>query len=438
MAEFSQLSPDNGVTVYDVKDATARSLIAGKSTVSYTPTLTSGTAIGDLTIDGSTETLYAPTGGGGSVTTWYGTSSTASATAAKEVTCTGYSLSAGALIGVFFSLASTAATPTLNVNSTGAKTIYVGGATPSSTANTLKWSAGTYILFQYDGTYYRYIYSRSQASLNSPDGSGSWYGTSSTAATTAAKTSTITNYRLTPGAMVTVYFSTASTVAGAITLNVNSTGAKTIYVNGAATSATNVFTWPVKTTLTFIYTGSYYYLVSSTDVQPKLESGTNIKTINGQSVLGSGDLTVSAVTDFIVATSTSANSSMTSGTMTQVDLNEEDGNPISTEVSGGGVLINEDGWYSVSGQAYFNAVAAATGKGVYIFAGSDFATATEQFGTVYPKPTTAASASALPVGPMFLWLTAGTTVFLVARSVGGTGTLYHSNASTFLCVERKF
>ena len=53
----------------------------------------------------------------------YGTCSTAAATAAKVVSCTGFSLVTGAKIDVKFTVTNTAANPTLNVNNTGAKTI---------------------------------------------------------------------------------------------------------------------------------------------------------------------------------------------------------------------------------------------------------------------------------------------------------------------------
>lgn len=160
-----------------------------------------------------------------------------------------------------FSTANTAATPTLNVNSTGAKTIYVGGNTVlDATANVLKWSANTMIYFMYDGTYFRYITSVSAGSVAPSRGANTWYGTSSTGATTQAKTSTIDNFVLTKGAVVYITFSTANTYTSAkLTLNINSTGAKDVYYNNAVTSSTNTLLWNAGETLVFIYSGSYYY-----------------------------------------------------------------------------------------------------------------------------------------------------------------------------------
>jgi len=91
------------------------------------------------------------------ITTWYGTSNTTAGTAAKVVACSGFSLVKGAIISVLFSTANTAATPTLNVNSTGALAIYAGTGTLNATTNVLKWSANTLLTFMYDGTYYRFV-----------------------------------------------------------------------------------------------------------------------------------------------------------------------------------------------------------------------------------------------------------------------------------------
>jgi len=182
-------------------------------------------------------------GGGSAKTTWYGTSSTAAATAAKVVTCADYALEKG---------------------STGAKTIYSGNGTLNATTNTLKWSANTIITFMYDGTYFRYISARAAASVVPPDGAGTWYGTCRTTATTQAKVGTIANFRLMPGAFVVLRCTTANTYASAkITLNINSTGAKDVYVNNAVTSANNNLLWDIGDILTFVYDGTYYRFVSS-------------------------------------------------------------------------------------------------------------------------------------------------------------------------------
>ena len=217
--------------------------------------------------------------GGGSKSTFYGTCSTTASTTAKVVTCSGFTLTAGNIIGIYFSTANTAATPTLNVNSTGAKSIRIGNTAPSSTTNVLKWSAAAMVYFMYDGTYYRYLGMQQVAS--NVQGGNTWYGTCSTAAGTTAKTSAITNYKLTAGAIVVLNCSTANTVA-APTLNVNSTGAKTIngyYNEDLDDSDYQPAYWNANDVLTLVYTGSAYLIVSkqsnSTAADFVVEQGTS-------------------------------------------------------------------------------------------------------------------------------------------------------------------
>lgn len=92
----------------------------------------------------------------------------------------------------------------------------------------------------------------------------SWYITSTAAATTTAKTATMANYKLKTGTQVIVNFENKNTVTNApITLNISSTGAKTIYVNGAATSSANQLLWDANSDINFIYDGTYYRVVSA-------------------------------------------------------------------------------------------------------------------------------------------------------------------------------
>lgn len=80
----------------------------------------------------------------------YGSCSTAAATAAKVVDCAGFALATGSEITVKFTVTNTAANPTLNVNSTGAKAIYYRGAAIS--AGYL--AANRTYTFRYNGTQY--------------------------------------------------------------------------------------------------------------------------------------------------------------------------------------------------------------------------------------------------------------------------------------------
>lgn len=87
--------------------------------------------------------------------TLYGTCGTGASTAAKVVTCANFDkLLTGVTIHVKFTYSNTASSPTLNVNSTGAKTIYRYGTTAPSTTEDTSWKAGSVVSFTYDGTYW--------------------------------------------------------------------------------------------------------------------------------------------------------------------------------------------------------------------------------------------------------------------------------------------
>lgn len=91
---------------------------------------------------------------------FYGTCSTAAATAAKVVTIsntTGWELIAGTVIGVKFSASNTASNVTLNVNSTGAKSIYYNNAVYTGSSNGVCGYANRTSYYMYDGTYWVFM-----------------------------------------------------------------------------------------------------------------------------------------------------------------------------------------------------------------------------------------------------------------------------------------
>lgn len=101
--------------------------------------------VGKLTAAGNTSM---PIG-----STLYGTCDTAAATAAKVVTCAAFNtLETGVTIHVKFTNSNTVANPTLNVNSTGAKSIYRYGTTVPGTSAVTSWYAGAVVSFTYDGS----------------------------------------------------------------------------------------------------------------------------------------------------------------------------------------------------------------------------------------------------------------------------------------------
>ena len=93
--------------------------------------------------------------------------------------------------------------------------------------------------------------------VNNASSANSIIATCSTGAGTAAKVATLSGYRLTTGSIF-LWLNNSNTSAGALTLNVNSTGAKTIYYNGVLTSSTN---YKIHKGLhRAYYNGTYWYL----------------------------------------------------------------------------------------------------------------------------------------------------------------------------------
>ena len=85
--------------------------------------------------------------------THYGACSTEAATQEKVVSLTGFTLATGAKVCVKFTYANTASAPTLNVNSTGAKTIRYNNSNISSG----QIKANHTYEFVYDGTYWQLV-----------------------------------------------------------------------------------------------------------------------------------------------------------------------------------------------------------------------------------------------------------------------------------------
>lgn len=102
------------------------------------------------------------------------------------------------------------------------------------------------------------------------------YAECSTAAGTQAKAATIcadsdttnTAFTLIKGVSVTVKFTITNTAASP-TLNINSTGAKAIYYNGAAITAGYL---KAGKTYQFVYDGSYWQLVGDVDTTPTVDA----------------------------------------------------------------------------------------------------------------------------------------------------------------------
>lgn len=164
---------------------------------------------------------------------------------------------------------------------------------------------------------------------------GQAYGISSDNTNSAARTSSISGFKLKEGGIVAIKFTTGISTTGP-SLNISSTGAKSIYYHGSAPPRGTINTGD---TVTFIYDGTYYHIISidkdipdpattapvmdgtaavgsstkyakedhvhpsDTTRQAKLidsvtqQTGetVNFKTVNSQSLLGSGDINTNQV-----------------------------------------------------------------------------------------------------------------------------------------------
>lgn len=210
---------------------------------------------------------------------FYGTCSTQAATAAKVVTLsdtTGWELKAGTIVGVKFSATNSASSVTLNVNGSGAKSIYYNtGAYTSNSAN-ITGTANRVIFYMYDGTYWVWL------NMGCLDGNSNTIPSAycDTAAGTAAKVASCTGYSLLSKSYLHVIIVNTNTSAGAITLNVNGKGAKAIYINGSASSSSN-YTLSAGSYLVY-YDGTNYYF--RTDGKLTANITGDAATVNGKTV----------------------------------------------------------------------------------------------------------------------------------------------------------
>ena len=191
----------------------------------------------------------------------YGTCSTAADTAAKVITVSGntsWALQPGAIIVVKFSATNTAQNPTFNVNNTGAKSVWYNTALITTSNLGLAGTANRPMEFMYDGTQFVFIgWSVDNNTTYTNAALGQGYGTCSTGQATVAKVVTLASYVLTVNGIVSIKF-TYGSCAGA-TLNINSKGAKAVLDNGVAATERS---WNAGDTVTFIYNGTNYIIIS--------------------------------------------------------------------------------------------------------------------------------------------------------------------------------
>ena len=189
-----------------------------------------------------------------------GTCDTAAGTAEKAVTVpdASWRLKAGCVVGVKFASSNTfsatsSAHVSLNVNGTGARDIYYNNtASPTGTNTTAFGYKNRTVWYMYDGTYW--VWMGMSAELNDNTVPSAYC---STAAGTAAKTASCSGYQLLSKSYIQVILANTNTAASALTLNINSKGAKPVYINGEASGASN-YTLPAGSYLAY-YDGTNYH-----------------------------------------------------------------------------------------------------------------------------------------------------------------------------------
>lgn len=191
---------------------------------------------------------------------YYGTCSTAAATAEKAVTVSAdqhFALFKGATITVKFTNTNTATNPTINVNGTGAASVVYGSGVITTGTLSYAGTANYSMTYVYDGTHWCWVSSGADANTTySPQKLGIGYGTCSTAAATAEKAVTLSGYELITNGTIAVKFTNA--VPASATLKVNSKTAKAIYYRGSAITANKI---KAGDTAIFYYNGSQYHLI---------------------------------------------------------------------------------------------------------------------------------------------------------------------------------
>ena len=175
----------------------------------------------------------------------YLTSGTAATTAAKTASCAGFTLLTGSNIYINFTYTNTKNAPTLNVNSTGARSIYHKGVQVTYQG----LAAGILYHMIYDGTNWQIVNNITPQ-----------MGTCSTNIGSPAKTVTCPGFIPYTGAIVYIKFNSNNT-ARIPTLNINGYGEKPIR-NKGATTGTFYYIFRANQYYKFVYTGDEYEIVN--------------------------------------------------------------------------------------------------------------------------------------------------------------------------------
>ena len=210
--------------------------------------------------------------------TFFGTCSTEGDSAAKIVSdCPGFVLYTGASIYVKFTQTNVAsvASLTLNVNGTGAHSIKRLGTTNIANAGAL--AAGLVCNFIYDGSNWLWV-GQMDTDINTVP---SAYCT--TVANVAAKVAECTGFSLADNSYIHLILANGNNLSGAITLNINGTGAKSVYLNGSVTGANN-YQIPAGSYIVY-YDGSVYQLRTDGIIHGSMTGNVKSMTNDGSTII---------------------------------------------------------------------------------------------------------------------------------------------------------
>ena len=351
-----------------------------------------------------------------SVTSWYTTSDTAAATAAKTCVIAGFTadcLLTGTTIRVKFANANTVANPTLTISNAASSPSYTSaaiaikryGTTAPGTNAAGSWQAGSVVSLTYDGTNFILNGWLNDNSTYSNVSLGNGYGTCTTS-TGTAMAATLASYALSSMGRVSIKFSYA--VPASATLNINSKGAKAIFAKGAAITAGVIKAGDIAT---FVYDGTQYQLVGLN--VPTL-STTNVGSASGWSA---GSLTTSSVAVKYVNV-------FTANTPTAVTTSDYTVKGVSAVTAGTAASLT---------------TSSATIKGINVFSGGSAASLTTSSYTVkYINVFTANTPTALTVNGTTLEVTAGTAASLTTSSATIKGVNVFSGGSAASCTTSSY
>lgn len=313
-----------------------------------------------------------------------------------------------------------------------------------------------------------------------------WFGTCSTADTANAKVIATTSgdFVLGTGNMLRVSFTNAAGV-GAITLNVDGTGATNAYYDEGKGTQLNREAWAAGEVVDFVYDGSHFIIsdgcpassthwgktllkdsVSSTStttaatpnsVKTAYDLADTANTLAGV-VAGNLVTSVSSAstdteypsakcvyertTPTVIQAHGSGNVSTTSGAITQIPLVTTDAvynNTRDAEIDTtlGGIKIKTAGIYRVYGSIYFTNASGVSRAGVYLYQstnGGNYASATEIHNSL--MPSSASTSNVIPIASKLISCAVNDGIYLAGRALGGSSTLSGNNQATYLCVEK--